>query len=187
MSEIERWSPLQVWLYSVFARGKKRHAAVVDTLDLRPGDKLLDLGCGLGQVLELAIEAGAEATGIDPSPSMVGRARRRVPDAHIVLGSAEDIPFPDESFTHVIATATFHHWADRDVGLAEAIRVLAPGGRLLIVEKDLTKGGVHGLSPSDAALLAGRLKEMGLEEARVGELRQGRHRMVTVSGSLGSS
>lgn len=178
---IERWSALQVWLYSLFSRDTKRRGMVVDALGVGPGDNLLDLGCGLGQVLEMAAERGATVSGVDPSPSMVRRARRRVPKARVELGSAEDIPFPDATFTHVLALATFHHWVDRDTGLSEAIRVLEPGGRLMIVEKWLAQGTGHGLSTGDAEVLAARLEEMGMEHAEVGEIASGRHRMITVS------
>ncbi len=185
MDEIERWSPFKVWVYSLFSRSYKRHAPVVDLLAPQPGERLLDIGCGLGQVLELSAARGAEVFGIDSSPSMVERARRKVPHATIEVGPAEEIPFPDDSFDIVTAVATFHHWADRDAGLAEAVRVLAPGGRLLIVEKDLTSGGEHGLSSSDAAILARRLEELGFEQAEVGHISQRRHRLITVAGSLG--
>ncbi|HEX6946030.1 MAG TPA: class I SAM-dependent methyltransferase [Acidimicrobiia bacterium] len=180
--KIERWSPLQVWLYSLFSRDTKRRGMVVDALGLQRGDSLLDLGCGLGQVLEMAAERGATVSGVDPSPSMVRRARQRVPGARIELGSAEDIPFPDHSFTHVLGLATFHHWMDRELGLSEAVRVLGPGGRLMIVEKWLASGTGHGLSTTDAESLAAKLEEMGLIDTVVGYLASGRHRMVTVTG-----
>lgn len=184
MDEIERWSPFKVWVYSLFSRGHRRHTKVVELLAPRTGDRHLDIGCGLGQLLELSAARGARVFGIDSSPAMVERARRKVPGAQIEVGPAEEIPFPDDSFDIVTAMATFHHWADRDVGLAEAVRVLAPGGRLLIIEKDLAKGGEHGLSPGDAALLARRLEETGFSQVEVGEIPDRRHSLVTVSGSL---
>lgn len=187
VDEIERWSPFKVWVYSLFSRGPQRHSAIVDLLAPQPGERLLDIGCGLGQVLELSAARGAQVFGIDSSPSMAERARRKVPEATIEVAPAEDIPFPDDSFDIVTAVATFHHWADRDAGLAEAIRVLAPGGRLFIVEKDLSNGGGHGLTPGDAALLARRLEESGFDGVDVGDVTQRRHRMVTVSGRLAPS
>jgi ubiquinone/menaquinone biosynthesis C-methylase UbiE len=182
VSEIECWSPLQVWLYSVFSRDRRRREKVVEILAPGPGDHLLDIGCGLGQVLDAALRRGARASGIDPSPAMVRQARRRVPDAHVELGSAEDVPFPDRAFSHVAALDTFHHWADRGAGLREAVRVLAPGGRLLIVEKQLASGTGHGLTQSDAQVLAARLSELGLERLEIGEISVGRHRLLAVSG-----
>ena len=184
MDEIERWSPFKVWLYSLFSSGYKRHTVIVDKFDPQPGERLLDIGCGLGQVLGIAASRGAVVSGIDSSPAMVERARRKVPQATFEVAPAEDIPFPDDSFDLVTAVATFHHWADREAGLAEAVRVLASGGRLLIVEKDLGKGGEHGLTPSDATLLAARLEEWGFEDVEVSELIDRRHRMIAVSGSL---
>lgn len=184
VDEIERWSPFKVWLYSLFSRGYRRHTVIVDALAPQPGDRLLDVGCGLGQILHLGASRGAVVYGIDSSPAMVERARRKVPQATLEIGPAEAIPFPDDSFDLVTAVATFHHWADRERGLGEAVRVLAPGGRLFIVEKDLAEGGDHGLSPSDAALLAARLGELGFEDVAVAELNDRRHQMITVSGAL---
>ena len=127
MTEVERWSPLKVWLFSLTSRSPQSNIAAVDLLRLGPGDRFLDIGCGLGAALEYGQKAGAATAGIDPSPTMVERARKRVPTAEVELGSAEEIPFPDDRFTAMMAVATFHHWADRDRGLAEVFRVLVPG------------------------------------------------------------
>lgn len=179
--EIERWSAPKVWLFSLFNRDPKSNRVAIEHLAPGPGDRVLDLGCGLGAALAAAQNAGAEVAGIDPSPSMVERAKSRLPGAEIVVGSAEKIPFPDDSFTGAVAIATYHHWADHSAGLAEARRVLAPGGRLLIVEGKLKRSKGHGLHPDEAEGLAARLGRLGFEDAAVVHLRAGRHRYVGVS------
>jgi ubiquinone/menaquinone biosynthesis C-methylase UbiE len=73
----------------------------------------------LGAAVERAASRGADVAGVDPSPAMVEQARQRVPQATFAVGSAEDIPFPDDAFTVVIAVATYHHWADPVAGLTE--------------------------------------------------------------------
>ena len=185
MDEIERWSPLKAWVYSLISRDPKSNSEVVEFADLSEDDRFLDIGCGPGAALSHAVRTGAKVAGLDPSPSMVQRAQKRVPAAEVKLGSAEDIPFPDDYFTVVINILSFHHWADRDAGLKEVARVLAPGGRLHVVEGRLREGkDGHGLSPSDAKLLASRLKELGYSEARIDEIKPGLwFRYVVVSAT----
>lgn len=182
--EIERWSPFKVWLYSLRFRTPKSNHAAVELASLNAGDRFLDVGCGLGAALERAAAAGAEVAGVDPSPSMVSRAQRRVPQAEVRVGSAEEIPFPDEHFTVVINVSSFHHWADREAGLKEILRVLAPGGRLHIVEGLLKEGkDGHGLDPTDAQLLANKLLELGYADTKVDTIKPGWwHRYMVVTG-----
>ena len=182
--EIERWSPLKAWLYSQLNRSPKSNRATVELASLSEGDRLLDIGCGPGAALEQAAASGAEVAGVDPSPSMVARASRRVPEADVKVGSAEEIPFPDDHFTAVINIASFHHWADREAGLKEILRVLAPGGRLHIVEGMLKEGeDGHGLDPTDAQLLASKLLELGYADTEIDSMKTGwRHRYVVVTG-----
>ena len=181
--EIERWSPLKAWLYSLFYRSPKSNRATVELASLTESDRLLDVGCGPGAALEEAAASGAEVAGIDPSASMVARASRRVPEADVKMGSAEEIPFPDDRFSVVINVASFHHWADREAGLKEILRVLAPGGRLHIVEGLLKEGkDGHGLDPSDARLLANKLLELGYGDTQIDSMKTGwRHQYMVVT------
>jgi ubiquinone/menaquinone biosynthesis C-methylase UbiE len=180
-ADVERWSSLKVWLFSLFNRDPKSNLAAVDLLSLKPGDRFLDLGCGLGAALEHANATGAETAGIDPSPAMVERAARRVPGAEVREGSAEAIPFEADRFSAALAVSTYHHWADHDAGLAEVRRVLAPGGRLLILERKLKKGTGHGLDRAGADRLAQMLTGHGYNTAEVGTMRVGRVDYLTVS------
>jgi len=74
-------------------------APVTDVLleagELRPGDRLLEIGCGSGAILEHAVRHGARAVGIDISPGMVEAARRRVPEARVVVGDAQVVELAD--------------------------------------------------------------------------------------------
>ena len=182
--DIEQWSPLRAWIYSLLNRSPKSNTAVVEVASLEAGDRFLDIGCGPGAALELAAAAGAAVAGVDPSPSMVARAAKRVPTADVRVGSAEDLPFPDEHFTVVANVASFHHWADRSAGLEEALRVLAPGGRLHIMEGMVKKGkDGHGLSPRDVESLKARLLELGFAETETETVKTGwRHRYYVVTG-----
>jgi SAM-dependent methyltransferase len=108
-----------------------RHA-ILSALSLGPGDDLLELGCGGGQLLAQALECGARATGLDHSEEMVKLARERAPDAEVVLGSAEELPFPDQSFTAIAMSIVFFFFDGPGRVLGECRRVLYPGGRLAV-------------------------------------------------------
>lgn len=183
-AEVERWSPLKAWLYSLFHRMPRSNVAVVERASLSANDRFLDVGCGPGAALEEAAARGARVAGVDPSPSMVDRASRRVPEADVRVGSAEDLPFPDDNFTVVVNVASFHHWADRDEGLREILRVLAPGGRLHVMEGMLRAGqDGHGLDPNDANVLSARLLELGYADTHIDSVETGwRHRYYIVTG-----
>jgi SAM-dependent methyltransferase len=180
-ADVERWSSLKVWLFSLFNRDPKSNLAAVELLSLKSDDRFLDLGCGLGAALEHADATGAETAGIDPSPAMVERAARRVPRAEVREGSAESIPFDDDRFTAALAVSTYHHWADAEAGLAEVRRALAPGGRLLIFEKKLKKSSGHGIDATGADRVAQMLNGHGYVSAHVGTVRVGRSDYLTVS------
>jgi SAM-dependent methyltransferase len=183
-NEIERWSPLKAWLYSLLNRNPKSNLAAVELASLSADDRFLDVGCGPGAALEQAATTGAQVAGVDPSPSMVDRASKRVPAADVRVGSAEELPFPDDHFTVVANVASFHHWADRDAGLREILRVLAPAGRLHIMEGLLKEGkDGHGLNPGDVESLLARLLELGYADTEVDTVKTGwRHEYYVVTG-----
>ena len=182
--EIERWSPLKAWLYSLFNRNPESNVAIVRLASPTADDRFLDIGCGPGAALENAAATGAQVAGVDPSQSMVDRASKRVPDADVRVASAEDLPFPDDSFTVVVNVASFHHWADRDAGLREILRVLAPGGRLHIMEGVIKDGkDGHGLNSGDLESLQARFLELGYASTTVDTVKTGwRHRYYVVTG-----
>ncbi|HET9261317.1 MAG TPA: class I SAM-dependent methyltransferase [Acidimicrobiia bacterium] len=183
--EVERWSPLFAWFYAIRYRNPKSNVAVIDMATLDAEDRFLDVGCGPGAAIEYAAATGAEVAGVDPSPSMVERAARRVPTADVRVGSAEEIPFPDDQFTVVGNVSSFHHWADRDAGLREVLRVLAPGGRLHIMELMIKEGkDGHGLNPTELELLEARLLEIGYDTVEVETVKTAwRHHYYVVTAS----
>lgn len=95
--------------------------------------RTLDLGCGTGRSLPL-LPAGVSAVGLDPSPDALARARRRAPFALLVQGSAEALPFRDDSFDTVVCGLVLCSVPDPGRGLAEVRRVLRPGGTLRALE-----------------------------------------------------
>jgi ubiquinone/menaquinone biosynthesis C-methylase UbiE len=95
----------------------------------RRGMRLLDVCCGPGYGAGLAAEAGLMAVGIDLAAAMVREARERHVAAEFREGDAERLEFPDESFAAVICAFGLLHLMDPGRAIAEAFRVLAPGGR----------------------------------------------------------
>jgi SAM-dependent methyltransferase len=92
------------------------------------GTRVLDVGCGTGELLEHLQERGARPSGVDPASRMVELAQTRAAGADVRLGDFERLPFDDGSFDALLAVNAFQFAADQDAALAEAARVLAPDG-----------------------------------------------------------
>jgi arsenite methyltransferase len=109
---------------------------------LRPGEHVLDIGCGAGMdtlVAAQMVGAGGTVTGIDMTPAMVAKARRSVAatglaNVTIVEGSAEDLPFESASFDVVISNGVIDLIPDKDAVFSEIARVLRPGGRIQLAD-----------------------------------------------------
>lgn len=109
--------------------------ATLDRLALQSGERILDVGCGTGVLLERILATGNETAvaGVDPVREMLAVARQRLPmEVPLYVGRGECLPFADASFDVVVSTSAFHYMRDPEYALVEMHRVLAPGGRLLI-------------------------------------------------------
>lgn len=104
------------------------------------GRTIVDLGCGTGYWLDAYAGEAAEAIGVEPDPALLELARRHSPPARVVAGSAEHLPLPDRSVDVVHARFAYFFPPGCDAGLAEVLRVLAPGGRLVVVDNDQRHG-----------------------------------------------
>jgi SAM-dependent methyltransferase len=97
-------------------------------------DRLLDVGCGEGQVSRLAVRGGATTVvGIDPTWNQVVVATERGGGASFGRAGAGAMPFADASFDAAVACLVFEHIRDVDDAIAEVARVLRPGGRFLFL------------------------------------------------------
>src|SRR5258708_17201527 len=114
---------------SQFAGGK----SLVGRLDVKEGDRVLDVGCGTGRLARwiASITGAAGVVGIDPLVDRVQVARTNSQGIAFEVGSAEDLgAFADGSFDVVCMSAVFHWVADKPEALRGVRRVLKPGGRL---------------------------------------------------------
>lgn len=110
---------------------------------IRPGERILDVGCGTGVLTRMALaaaEPGGAAVGIDPSWKMIAVGRQRAArlgsGAEFKLAAIEALPFPDAAFDLALSSLMLHHLppGTKDRGLAEVYRVLRPGGRFVAVD-----------------------------------------------------
>ncbi len=116
--------------------------AVVDRIAPRRGERVVEIGSGMGAAVGEAARAGAFVVAVDPTPYMrrVLRLRLLVPlrrgQVRVADGAAESLPVADGSADAVWSVNTMHHWTDPERALREIHRVLRPGGRLLLVDED---------------------------------------------------
>jgi len=123
----QKWNAQQYGQVGSFVH--QMAGGVVEWLALQPGERILDLGCGDGQLTAQLTETGAVVTGVDASAEMVVAARERGVDA--LEAKAESLPFPDASFDAVFSNAVLHWVRDHDAMMTEVRRVLKPGGRFV--------------------------------------------------------
>jgi demethylmenaquinone methyltransferase/2-methoxy-6-polyprenyl-1,4-benzoquinol methylase len=107
---------------------------------VRPGDRVLDACCGTGDLAVEAVRLGGAVTGLDFSPRMLERARRKTPSVEWVQGDLLELPFDGGSFESATVGFGVRNVADLERGIAELRRVLVPGGRLAILEITQPRG-----------------------------------------------
>jgi ubiquinone/menaquinone biosynthesis C-methylase UbiE len=174
-------------VFLLIGRAHARLAA--ELMQVSPEDHVVDIGCGSGNAIRAAARRGAQATGVDPSRSMLRMARATTRNRSVrwAEGSAETLPVPDGSATVVWALATVHHWRDVTQGLAEIHRVLSPGGRLLAVERQCRPGATgfasHGWTAQQAESFAALCRSAGFTDVTVASRRSGRREVWTVIGT----
>jgi ubiquinone/menaquinone biosynthesis C-methylase UbiE len=123
-------------------QARREPDAVFGPLELRAGLRVLDVGCGTGDYLQIMapLVAPGPVVGIDLSATLIARARQRAPAGETTVsfrvGDAYDLPFPDASFDRVVATQVLLHLAEPWRAVAEMRRVLAPAGLISIGEWD---------------------------------------------------
>lgn len=170
---------------------------VVELLEIGPEDRVIEIGCGPG--VALADAAGRTrhglAIGVDPSAVMVAQANRRcraaigAGRAEVQRASAAALPYPDGSFTRAFTVNALPHWPSARDGLAEMLRVLAPGATMVVaLRKQRQSGGVdphtHGVTDEEVAGLCTTLEDLGLVGVGSRDCDMGRETLVTIVGAV---
>ena len=146
------------WFYDIFTRVffagnvQKVMKSTIKLAKIQSGEKVLDVGCGTGTLAILAKRSvqDAKISGIDASPEMIAHAQQKAKknqqDINFQIGLVEDLQFPDESMDVVMNSLMFHHLPSVDLkkkALQEMLRILKPGGRVLIVDFEPPKRGLY--------------------------------------------
>jgi SAM-dependent methyltransferase len=112
-------------------------ADLLARVNIEPGQDVLDVATGTGNVAIRAAAAGAQVTGLDLTPELFDTARRRAAEAHVTVdwidGDAEDLPFEDDRFDRVLSTFGVQFAPRHAIVAAELVRVCRPGGVIGLV------------------------------------------------------
>jgi SAM-dependent methyltransferase len=110
--------------------------ALLDAAGVRAGTRVVDVGCGRGDLCAAAAARGAVATGVDLAEGMLGAASEAHPGIDFRRADAEDLPFADEAFDAALAAFLVNHLPHPERGAAELRRVVAAGGRVAVAMWD---------------------------------------------------
>jgi ubiquinone/menaquinone biosynthesis C-methylase UbiE len=105
-------------------------------LDAQPHHRVLDVGGGTGRVSKHLVGQVGQVCVLDPTLRMVQIGRRK--GICSILGEAEQLPFPDKALDRILVVHAFHHLRDQAGAVRELMRVLAPGGRVVVEEADVS-------------------------------------------------
>lgn len=152
----------QQWQAESYARNARfvadMAAPVVELLKPRPGERILDVGCGDGALSLTIVAGGAELIGIEPSPSLVAAARAK--GIHAVRGDARALPF-SHCFDAVFTNAVLHWILQVDEVIRSVAGVLRPGGRFV------GEFGGHGNVAAIVVAMRAVARKYGLDESEV--------------------
>jgi ubiquinone/menaquinone biosynthesis C-methylase UbiE len=184
--------------FMVRARGRERafRAELLDLARVAPGESVLDVGCGTG-TLALAAKrrVGSAGTvhGIDPSPEMIARARRKARsrglDVSFDEAVAQSLPLEDRTVDAVLAVLTFHQLPHEDLHrtLREIERVLKPAGRLFVADLDMRTHShgphSHGHFDLEPVIRSLDVLDTGSVRFRLSRFERLRYVLGTVGGS----
>jgi SAM-dependent methyltransferase len=168
-----------------------------------PGERVVDIGAGMGAGAIVAARTGAVVVAVEPTPflrrvlrlrRLFSRSRSRIVVAE---GAAEKLPVADRTADAIWAVNTMHHWIDPVAAVTEVVRILRPGGRVLLVDEDFqdpahpeaarfAEGNHgpqrHGFAAVDAEAMGARLAQAGLADVEAGRRVIGGRPVLAVSG-----
>src|SRR5215211_4523537 len=132
----ERWGPRWGTRAETWAATEEQqlptYEEAIRRLEIGPGSRVLEVGCGSGVFLRAAADRGAHVVGLDASEALLAISRRRVPEAELTVGDLQFLPYAVDTFDVVAGFNSFFFAADMVAALREAGRVAKPGGAVLI-------------------------------------------------------
>jgi len=148
----DRYLPLYDLMTRLMGADQARRG-LLDQAQVRPGHRILDIGCGTGSLLiQLKrLYPGTDVVGLDPDPKALARANRKAADAAVSIqfdqGFGDELPYPNASFDRVLSSLMFHHVpTDEKTKTVRAIRhVLKPGGEFHMLDFEGPEKGAHGI------------------------------------------
>jgi len=134
--------------YDLFRPAPPRQVrdAIITLSNLHPGSRVLEIGCGTGQLSVPLAELGVDLVAVELGPRLASLASRNLKQFHnarVEVAAFEDWPLPQERFDAVVAASAFH-WLDPDVRFAKSAEALHPGGFLTILHVHHVRGGTPG-------------------------------------------
>jgi SAM-dependent methyltransferase len=123
----------RIWSTTEMRESPDYYARCLALATPHAGERLLDVACGGGFFLAEAERAGLATSGIDLADAAIAKARQVAPKSELQRGDAESLPYPDDSFDIVTCLGSVEHMLNPETALEEMRRVLAPGGRTIVV------------------------------------------------------
>jgi SAM-dependent methyltransferase len=177
------WRPMVSRFFFGFSgpSEEEERKIALEMMRIGEGDQVIDVGCGTGNYTRHLAQAAGEGltVGLDASETMVAAAAERSDRANLAYlrGDACALPFEDETFDVACSVGVIHMVEEPMVALGEMVRVLAPGGRLVILascaRKEHKRGARGGLTTFGRDELTGALREHGLGEIEQKVIRRG--------------
>jgi SAM-dependent methyltransferase len=163
------------WVFAHRSSNVRRNRWAVELLEVKPGDRVIELGCGPGVAVAALARRATHGlvVGVDHSAVVIGQARRRNANAikegrvRLIHAPVEHLEVADGSFDAALAVNTVGMWPEPTTRLREIGRLLRPGGRIALVSQPRCPGATAATSAAGGDRLRGHLSEAGFEHIRV--------------------
>jgi SAM-dependent methyltransferase len=167
---LQEWRRAQATSFGVAAgayeRGRPPYpSAAIDWLLPAHATRVLDLGAGTGKLTRQLRERGLDVIAVEPSAGMRDQLRRAVPGVPVLGGKAEQLPLAAGSVDAILVAQAWH-WVEPSLAIPEAVRVLAPGGRLGLLWNRRVEG-VDWVSELSSIMGSGRSPDAGRQSPRI--------------------